>query len=417
MKKLYRVGLAIIILGMSALACGLPGGQNQPSPTEDASSAVDQVATVVASTMQALTPNTSNPPVAETAVPSSSDLLPFSLYFLNNDSAGIAQIFRLGVDGKSLTQVTFEPTAVSAYDVSFADGSIAYIANNQLLLIQADGSGRRTLVDGGPSDPNNPFITNIRNPVFSPDGQTVAFGYQGLNFYSLVSGVSNRVLDDQIDDLGNDLLVVREAYSPEKYSPDGTKLLITLQYYEGASSAIYYPAANSLVRLTNDGGAFICCGEPEWTPDNSALFVGNPSMGMFSSGLWRVDAANGTVTTLLPGESNGTFNFADEAFLAPDNQLYFFYASLPAPQDFVTRSPLQLVRSAADGVTGRTVLRPENFQLMNEAIWAPDASFVIVANAPIDQVYQGGLIELYYTDAQKEMISLVPFGQLLKWGP
>jgi hypothetical protein len=376
---------------------------------------VDQVATVVASTLQAFTPNSPNPLDSPTETPTG--LLPHSLYFLNNDSAGVAQVFRLGVDGKSLAQVTFEPTAVSAYDVSFADGSIAYIANNQLLLIQANGLGRRTLVDAGPTDPNNPFITNIRNPVFSPDGQTVAFGYQGLNFYSLVTGASNRVLDDQIDDLGNDLLVVREAYSPEKYSPDGTKLLITLQYYEGASSAIYYPAANSLVRLTNAEGAFICCGEPEWTPDNSALFVGNPSMGMFSSGLWRVDAANGAVTTLLPGESNGAFNFADEAFLGPNNELYFFYASLPAPQDFVTRSPLQLVRSAADGVTGRTVLRPENFQLMNEALWAPDASFVVVATAPIDQVYQGGLIELYYTGGDKEMISLLPFGQTLKWGP
>ena len=27
---------------------------------------------------------------------------------------------------------------------------------------------------------------------------------------------------------------------------------------------------------------------------------------------------------------------------------------------------------------------------MNEALWAPDASFVIVAEAPIPDVYQGG---------------------------
>ena len=76
-----------------------------------------------------------------------------------------------------------------------------------------------------------------------------------------------------------------------------------------------------------------------------------------------------------------------------------------------------MVRSAADGVTGRTVLRPETFETLNEALWAPDASFVITAKAPSDTVYAGGVIELYYTDGTKSMLPLVPFGQQLKWGP
>ena len=54
---------------------------------------------------------------------------------------------------------------------------------------------------------------------------------------------------------------------------------------------------------------------------------------------------------------------------------------------------------------------------MNEALWAPDASFIIVANAPSDQIYQGGILELYYTDGLESMVSLAPFGQQLKWGP
>jgi hypothetical protein len=229
----------------------------------------------------------------------------------------------------------------------------------------------------------------------------------------VASGVSNRVLEDNIDDLGNNLLVVREAYSPDKYSADGTKLLLTLHYYEGGSAAIYYPAANSLVRLSNDAGALICCGEPEWTQDGSALFVGNPTLGMFSPGLWRVDAANGSVSTLLGGDSN----FADEPHLAPDNQLYYFYSNQLGTPETGNRSPLQLVRSAADGVTNRTVVIPDSFLLLNEALWAPDASLVIVATAPIAEVYQGGLIELYYTDGKTPMVSLLPFGQSFKWGP
>ena len=53
---------------------------------------------------------------------------------------------------------------------------------------------------------------------------------------------------------------------------------------------------------------------------------------------------------------------------------------------------------------------------MNEALWAPDASFVVIANGS-EQVYAGGEAQLYYIDGQKTMISLVPSVQNMKWGP
>ena len=62
------------------------------------------------------------------------------------------------------------------------------------------------------------------------------------------------------------------------------------------------------------------------------------------------------------------------------------------------------------------ILRPETFEGMNETLWAPDASFVIAAMAPIQEVFQGGKVELYYTDGQP-VISLIPFAMELKWGP
>jgi hypothetical protein len=74
--------------------------------------------------------------------------------------------------------------------------------------------------------------------------------------------------------------------------------------------------------------------------------------------------------------------------------------------------------SAPDGVTDRTVLRDENFRLMEEALWAPDASFVIVATLPERSWDQGGgVLELYPTDGQKELVWLAPYGQQMKWGP
>jgi len=407
MKKNFYPLIALLVLTATALACASPLGGGQPSSP-------DQVATVVAATLQALTPVTS-----DVEIPVPAGLLPHAMYFINNDGAGIAQVFRLGTDGETVTQLTFEPSAVGSYDISMADGSIVYVANNQLLLINADGSGRRMLVDGGPVDPNHPFITSLTGPIFSPNGQTIAYSNKGLNLYAVSTGVSNIVLQQLVTDPVSGASAPGEMYIPQKYSPDGTKLLITtaIPNSDGISSGIYYPAANSLVRLSGGDGARRCCSEQAWTSDSSALYVGISSVGWLGSGLWKIDPTTGLITTLLPMDAgNGNFNLADEPYLAPDGNLYFFYNTAISPDGRVINALLQIVRSAPDGVTGRTVLRPETFEAMNEALWAPDASFVIVAKAPTETVYAGGVLELYYTDGSS-MMPLLPFGQQLKWGP
>lgn len=385
---------AYLVLFMVTFACANPPGGTPPESPAN-------IETIVAATFQALT----QVPPSPNGI---SSLLPHPLYFLNNDGAGLAQVYRLDKDGVAVTQLTFEPANVNDYDVSMMDGSVAYVSNNQLFTIKADGSNRSMIFNEGA----------VSNPVWSPNGETIAFAYKGLNFYSIASGQSSRVLEDQVDDLGDGLTFPRELYWPESYSADGSRLIITLGYYEGASTAIYYPNGGALVRLNGAEGAIICCGDYHLTSDASTLYAANPSSGMFNAGLWRVNTATGDVTTLLLGSyDTNPAEVADNPFLAPDGQLYFFYASLPNADEFIDRPPLQLVRSAADGVTGRTVLRPETFENMNEAIWAPDASFVIVANPALPEIYEGGAAQLYYTNGQKAMVSLVSYAMKMKWGP
>jgi len=283
------------------------------------------------------------------------------------------------------------------------------------LWVDVNGSGRRLLVDGGPVDQINPFVSTLREPVYSPDGKTVAYRYRGLGFYSMDTGVTNLVIEDQLEDHGNGGIFPKELYSPARYSPDGTKLLVTLGYYEGASSAIYHVASNTLVRLTNDQGALICCGREMWTADGSAFYSASSTTGMFNAGLWKVDASNGQVSTLFTGGYEaGVFNYAGDPYLAPDGQLYFFYFT--SNNEINTRTPLQLVRSAPDGITERTILRPDTFELMNEALWAPDASFVVVVIAPTPDVYYGGRVEVVYLDGRPSVV-LPPYVEQIKWGP
>jgi hypothetical protein len=378
------------------------------------------VGTVVAMTLTAAVPAgddaTATAPTSITP-DGGADLLPHTLYYLGTDNAGLLQVFKIEKDGTTQSQVTSESGSISDYDVSLIDGSVAYVANNQLLYVNADGSERRVLVDGGTVDPNNPFISTLSNPVFSLDGQTLAFGYKGLQLYSFATSENKLVIENQVDDLGGGLFVPRELYEPERFSPDGTKLLITLAYYEGASSAIYDPATNALVRLQGGEGALICCGEAEWSFDSSSIYSATPTAGMFSPGLWKIDAATGIVTTLIQGDAgDGNYHAADEPYLAPDNQLYFFFATVSNPEGIFNRAPLQLVRSASDGVTGRTVLSEADFQLLNEALWASDASFVVVAFAPTQEVYQGGQAEIVYLDGRPN-VTLTPFALQMKWGP
>lgn len=395
----------VIILGVAS--CVSPVNNSN-----DVQPSADHVATIVAATMQALMPVVSDSPTEE---PADGELLPHSFYYLGKDSTGLSQVFRIERDGVTTRQVTFEPADVNGYDVSLADGSVVYVSNNQLLWVDVNSSGRRLLVDGGPIDQINPFVSTLRDPVFSLDGQTIAYGYKGLNFYSLASGVSNLVIENQLDDLGNNAIFPKELYSPARYSPDGTKLLVTLGYYEGASSAIYNIASGTLVRLNGGEGALLCCGREQWTPDSSAFYSASSTTGMFNSGLWRVDATTGQVSTLFTSSYDaGIFNYASDPYLAPDGRLYFFFFT--SNTELNQRTPLQLTRSAPDGITGREILRPNTFELMNEALWAPDANFVVAAMGHTQDSYFGGRAEVTYLDGRPSVV-LTEFAQQMKWGP
>lgn len=406
-----KISCAVLLLGMVATACASPFGITQVNQAGTA--VAETLAAIPAPTQQEATPVPVQPSPQPSSTPTPS-LLPHSLYFLRNDKNGLLQVFRLARDGKTLQQITFEPAAVDGFDISPVDGSVVYGSNNQLLLVDANGAGRRMLVDGGPVDDNNRWTNSVGVPVWSLDGKTIAFSHGGLNFYSIATGSVNQVLQNQLDTSAG-FPIVKEIYAPNRYSPDGTKLLINIGFYESGTFGIYTPASNTLVRFNGATPTNICC-EARWVPDSSGLYVASSTIGMIDSGLAYVNGDTGQVSVLLPGSApDGTYNFAMGPQVGLDGKLYFFFNNLPQiPTGGHT--PMSLYRADTDAVKERTQLKKDVWQNLNEVLWAPDASLAVVAEGPTPDVYAGGIVSVVYPDDRPD-VALSDFGQDLHWGP
>ncbi len=170
-------------------------------------------------TMTAMPTLTSPPPTSTlTPIPTNgplSDPLPAPLYFMFAPSLQHPlpmQIWRLEPDGFTLTQITDEQNGVDVfYDVS-ADGRLAFVSHNRLIVTDADGGNRIVLVEGKAPPPipdqDDWYFDKeeIRSPSWSPDGTQIAFFRDGVNIIHLPTGEIIKIAEGQaygLDAYGN----------------------------------------------------------------------------------------------------------------------------------------------------------------------------------------------------------------------
>jgi Tol biopolymer transport system component len=270
-------------------------------------------------------------PVSIDVLPSDAVPLPSTLYFIS-DQSGSNQIWRMETDGTTLIQITNEPGDVAGYDVSPTDGSLVYVSRNQLFLTDRDGADRRMIVDFGSGRGGT--------PVWSADGARLAYSFNGIQLYEPDTGQDWLLTANQTGGSAGSVAV----YSPVAWSPDGTQLLVTIGYYEGAELGIISTADGSILArgpLT---------GMSAWRIDSQAVYLASASYAMMvgmDPGLQLLSAAGGA-SALLPDA------FVWWPFQQPDGSLDYF-VSRPADRN-VTEYLVQMVQSEADG-SGEARLR------------------------------------------------------------
>lgn len=397
MKPSARITISIILVSLISLACSLTGTQSS---------------TVESPPVDTLPPQETQTP------PPEADVLPFSLYFLSNmGDGGSYQVWRLEKDGVTQTQVTTEADSVTDFDVSPVDGRVAYIFNNQIFLVNPDGSGRTLLVDGGAVDEEDPdyqFTRRISAVRWSPDGARLAFGRNGINYYDVATGTTGLILPNNLEPLEGIYPYPQALYSPHTWSPDGSRLLVEIDFYEGSTLGVMDGATGGVAKF--DG--FIACCYPYWAPDSRSVLVGSHWIGITPAGLWRYNALTGEKLELIPSVSpDETLNFVGWPMERPDAILQYFFTNTAAPP--TGTPPLTLVRSANDGVSERVQIRQESWE-PHEALWAPDGSLVVLvepyaqqAQPPLD----GTIILIDALHDDEPVRPLVVNGYQLRWGP
>jgi WD40 repeat protein len=283
-----------------------------------------------------------------------------------------------------------------------------------LYWIAADGSGRRVLVDGGPVEETDEYYyrRRMRLVAWSPDGSTLAYGRNGLNLYDMGTGNSTLVLENVIEKM-DQYDMPREIYTPNAFSPDGTRLLVNVGWFEGGTYAVFDLPTNTLIALNDQG--ILCC-DAVWVYDSSAVLVASPWLGMIPSGMWRVNADTGDVITLLDTNApDNSFNYAGWPFQLPGGDLLFFFRNSPEVVD--GNIHLTLVGSGPDAVSGRAPVRGESHYIL-EALWSADGAFVVAVTYPENlQVWPfTGTATLIHTDGSP-LLELVQDVYELRWGP
>jgi dipeptidyl aminopeptidase/acylaminoacyl peptidase len=403
----FTIPAGLLVATLLLVACGGAAPTSAPTTAPAAATSAPAVPTAAlteeptapaAATAAPTSEPTAEPAATAAAVPTgeaAAGVLPAPLY------ANIGgQVVRVERDGATQTPISREPSAGDAlamtdFAVSAKDGALAYVVQKPgggtaLVGTDAQGENRTVLFDRADA--------GASRPQWSPDGTTIAVGVTEFAADGAIAGGGLYLIpaaggDPQLVQANSTLTTTATTdfdpdavgYYPISFSPDGSRILAarySLQV-ELCELAIVPVAGGDPVRMRSPDPALRpTCGPATWSTDSSAVYTGfAPADGIYTAiaGLWRVDAATGEATPVVPASADGKQQVVrDPAYLRAGeiSALVGSADRLPQIGDEVT-IPYQMVRIEA-GSGQWSPLRPEMFTDAQQIAWAPDASGAIV---------------------------------------
>jgi uncharacterized repeat protein (TIGR01451 family) len=257
--------------------------------------------------------------------PKENDLIAFSSD-AGSGTSGTTDIYLTNSDGTGQTNITSDDVLDNRQPVWSPDGNrIAFIGTGTfgdtsgVWAMNADGTARTQV-----TTPRN--SNNDQTPTWSPDGTRIAFGgtRSGSNFGVYVVNADGTHLqrltfgndpawspDGSRIAFGNGLglgmmyadgsdvrTIPIQAPMEKSWSPDSSKLVLSLSEGTGFQSALYIVNADGtgLVRInTTDGGRF-----PSWSPDGSKIVFAVNSLSGSPPGCYTINI-DGTGLTKISG--------------------------------------------------------------------------------------------------------------------
>jgi len=411
MKAIRSIFAILLISALLLVSCDL---LTSPDNSDDPISEVDAEATIaaiVSGTQTALAADDSgdlpDPTAAPTVPPTPEPPLPQALVFLTREAGWTYKIAKFERDGATLTYLTTVPEEIKGFAINPFDGSIAYIANNNVYHMNGDGTGKYILIAGvTPSNTDQYYyMESFQGLAWSNDGQTLAFGRGGLNLYHMGTGLIDNLLVNILNVYGPE-----ELYFPSQYSPNGSKLLVSIGWMEGGTIGVYNFSSSTFTYLGPGTGVIL--GDFAWSLNSNKVYVANPYLGMFDSGFWEYNAASGHKNTLIT-DVPGTFYSPGWPIKLENGEMNFFMVtSSTLPEGYFD---LYMVQSVNRNVTNTVILNPNGYPVQ-EAEWTTDGVYAAIKLPG----YSGGAdptpIIIISTDGTPE-INVHPNGTMLRWVP